>query len=205
MLVSRGVSAIFITRYTNFRKRDGFMKNNNKGFSLVELIITIAIMAILVGVMAPQLIKFIEKARVSADQRLLDAIYDAVVYAYVDPDVSADPDSWGIYARLSDPNNPLLLEELYTNSLFRTSKFYEEVVSTLGWDDLKQTTYLDFLKSSHDGTNAHIYLYYQGDFDNPVVMWITTTDFSGGKDTSHAPTIVDDSTMEEINHCIHIE
>ncbi|MBR3517707.1 MAG: prepilin-type N-terminal cleavage/methylation domain-containing protein, partial [Lachnospiraceae bacterium] len=29
---------------------------NNKGFSLVELIIVIAIMAILVGVMAPQLI-----------------------------------------------------------------------------------------------------------------------------------------------------
>ncbi|HAL02696.1 MAG TPA: hypothetical protein DCP07_05005, partial [Lachnospiraceae bacterium] len=34
---------------------------NNKGFSLVELIIVIAIMAILVGVMAPQLIKYIEK------------------------------------------------------------------------------------------------------------------------------------------------
>ncbi|MBO6205612.1 MAG: prepilin-type N-terminal cleavage/methylation domain-containing protein, partial [Lachnospiraceae bacterium] len=37
---------------------------NNKGFSLVELIIVIAIMAILVGVMAPQLIKYIEKSKV---------------------------------------------------------------------------------------------------------------------------------------------
>ena len=36
---------------------------NNKGFSLVELIIVIAIMAILVGVIAPQLILYIEKSR----------------------------------------------------------------------------------------------------------------------------------------------
>lgn len=185
--------------------RDNIKKNNNKGFSLVELIIVIAIMAIMVGIMAPQLIKYIEKSKVTADQHLLDAIYDAVVYAYVDPDVSSDSSSWGIYARISDPDNPLLLEELYTNSLFRTSRFYQEIITTLGWDDLQQATYLDLLKSSHDGTNAHIYLYYQGDFDNPVVMWITTTDSTGSKDTSYAPTTVSDATMDDIEHCIHIE
>ena len=32
-------------------------KRNNKGFSLVELIIVIAIMAILAGVLAPQFVK----------------------------------------------------------------------------------------------------------------------------------------------------
>lgn len=35
----------------------------NKGFSLVELIVTIAIMAVLVGVLAPAFIKYIAKAR----------------------------------------------------------------------------------------------------------------------------------------------
>ena len=34
----------------------------NKGFSLVELIIVIAIMAILVGVLAPQLLKNVERS-----------------------------------------------------------------------------------------------------------------------------------------------
>ncbi len=37
----------------------------NKGFSLVELIVTIAIMAVLVGVLSPALIKYIDKARES--------------------------------------------------------------------------------------------------------------------------------------------
>ena len=61
---------------------------NNKGFSLVELIIVIAIMAILVGVMAPQLIKYIEKTNQSADIQLCDSVKTAVTTAIMDPDVA---------------------------------------------------------------------------------------------------------------------
>lgn len=60
---------------------------NNKGFSLVELIIVIAIMAILVGVMAPQLIKYIEKTNVSSDTQLCDTVKSAVTTAIMDPAV----------------------------------------------------------------------------------------------------------------------
>ena len=42
-------------------------KLNNKGFSLVELIIVIAIMVILVAVLAPQFTKWVERSRVSTD------------------------------------------------------------------------------------------------------------------------------------------
>lgn len=60
---------------------------NNKGFSLVELIIVIAIMAILVGVMAPQLIKYVEKTNESSDAQLCDSVRTAITTAAMDPDV----------------------------------------------------------------------------------------------------------------------
>ena len=57
-------------------------KMNNKGFSLVELIIVIAIMAILVGVLAPQFLKYVEKSRISTDMQNVQAVKTAVE-AYV--------------------------------------------------------------------------------------------------------------------------
>lgn len=51
---------------------------NNKGFSLVELIIVIAIMAILAAALAPQLMKYIEKSRVSTDATSCSSIESCV-------------------------------------------------------------------------------------------------------------------------------
>ena len=64
---------------------------NNKGFSLIELIVVIAIMAILVGAMAPQVTKYIEKSRKSADAQALGTLYTAVLTELLDPDVTAKP------------------------------------------------------------------------------------------------------------------
>ena len=51
----------------------------NKGFSLVELIIVIAIMAVLVGVLAPQFIKYVEQSRKSTDIQNAESIKTAVL------------------------------------------------------------------------------------------------------------------------------
>ncbi len=57
-----------------------FKKLNNKGFSLVELIIVIAIIAILAAVLAPQFIRFLEDGRESTDVSMATNI-DTVVNA----------------------------------------------------------------------------------------------------------------------------
>lgn len=62
-------------------------KTNNKGFSLVELIIVIAIMAILAGAIAPALIKYIDKSRKSNDVSSAKTIKTAVETALGTEDV----------------------------------------------------------------------------------------------------------------------
>lgn len=59
-------------------------KKDNKGFTLVELVIVVAILAILVGILAPQYTKYVEKSRKSADVSNLDNIVSAVKVAAAD-------------------------------------------------------------------------------------------------------------------------
>lgn len=42
-------------------------KNNNKGFSLVELIVVVLIMGIIAVALAPQVMKWVDKARTNSD------------------------------------------------------------------------------------------------------------------------------------------
>lgn len=56
-------------------------KIDNKGFSLVELIIVIAIMAVLIGVLGPTLYKYVQKSKEATDITNLDTCV-SVVQAY---------------------------------------------------------------------------------------------------------------------------
>lgn len=59
-------------------------KKDNKGFTLVELVIVIAILAILVGLLAPQYTKYVEKSRKAADVANLENLVTAVKVAASD-------------------------------------------------------------------------------------------------------------------------
>lgn len=65
-------------------------KTDNKGFSLVELIIVIAIMVILVAVLAPQYLRYVEKSRVATDTQTTVEFINVLQVAAADPDAKLD-------------------------------------------------------------------------------------------------------------------
>ncbi len=63
-------------------------KKNNKGFSLVELIVVIAIMAVLMVVLAPAMLRYVEKTRAQKDASAVSEVIEAVNAALADEKIN---------------------------------------------------------------------------------------------------------------------
>ena len=53
----------------------------NQGFSLVELIVVVAIMAVLVGILAPAYLSYVEKTRRGADEDMAEEVRHSIEVA----------------------------------------------------------------------------------------------------------------------------
>lgn len=63
-------------------------KMNNKGFSLIELIIVIAIMAVLVAIIAPNLTKYLGSSKQKTDDKNIDEVEQQVKNTISDATIS---------------------------------------------------------------------------------------------------------------------
>ena len=61
-------------------------KDNNKGFSLVELIVVIAIMVVLIAVLGSTILGYVDKSKYSKDLQALDAVNTAVKSFVAEPE-----------------------------------------------------------------------------------------------------------------------
>jgi prepilin-type N-terminal cleavage/methylation domain-containing protein len=105
-------------------------KSSNKGFSLIELIIAIAILVILTGLLAPQFMRYIEKSREAKDVQTLDTVYEAVQAALADKDAYEDAIDTTKHQDLSTASKGETLSSLLVAS--SADDFEKELQANLG-------------------------------------------------------------------------
>ena len=66
------------------------MRENKKGFSLVELIIVMAIMVALIAVLAPQFVKYVQRARDSSVTDAAQNVYEMIKSEYALGNISGE-------------------------------------------------------------------------------------------------------------------
>lgn len=84
-----------------------YLSGEREGFSLIELIIVIAIMAILIGVIALAVIPYINSSRESKDKQALSSVYSAVRTALADEKIAKEttlPDDYADISTLTSLN-----------------------------------------------------------------------------------------------------
>ena len=121
-------------------------KKNNKGFTLVELVIVVAILAILVGLLAPQYTKYVEKSRKSADASNLEELVTSVKVAASDnaydvvqaTDTTYTLEMTSSGTKLTDKSGGTVPEGL-TNALaeYAGNNWEDTTLKSKGWTDKK--------------------------------------------------------------------
>lgn len=149
-------------------------ENDKKGFSLVELIIVMAIMAILVGIVASQVLPYMEKSRQSKDQQVLSNICTDVVSAIAQADQAVDNFS-GV--SVEDLSSGAVSGDAEANKVAPT---FKELHGTVAANDMSSTLKSKLAKDNNyavlidytvsAGSKGTVKVYVSGDTANKLTV-----------------------------------
>ena len=152
-------------------------KMNNKGFSLVELIVVIAIMAVLAVTFAPRLTAYVEKARKASDREVVHAILTATKLGVLEEDIERDFNALLADNTHSDEDTINLTADLiytvankaWTRATKITNKYAEHIQAVLGDFDLKSneaTSDTEILIEVDASDNIKVSILYDGSVED---------------------------------------
>ena len=108
-------------------------KLNNSGFSLVELIIVMAIMAILTVAVAPQYLKYVERSRKSVDVQTMASVVSAIEIYAADP--MADAATGDTQAIKVGDKTDVSTMTGYVGKALKNAGISEVVIKSKEWTD----------------------------------------------------------------------
>ena len=139
-----------------FQKKLANRKKDNKGFSLVELIIVIAIMAILVGIVGTQVIPYISKSKVAKDQQVLNSISTAGVTAYSENGLTGDLDIANVFATDLTGDAKKVADNIIATSGFADLNAFKAALGADGKDNITAVSF-KVTASTHKAETAVTY------------------------------------------------
>ena len=116
-------------------------KKDNRGFSLVELIIVIAIMAILVGVVGTQVIPYISKSKAAKDQQVLNSISTAGVTAYSENGLTGDLTIANVFATTLSGDAKKVADDIILTSGFADLDAFKNALGADGKDNITAVSF----------------------------------------------------------------
>lgn len=127
------------------------MRNSKKGFSLIEIIVTVAVMAALMAMLIPSFISAQYRTRVQQDETKFDSICTAFKSALGEPEVIKELkdycDDAKITVTLSVSNEGLIV---FGEGILEGNLKDSELESTTLWLNSYQSVGLTYTTESHD-------------------------------------------------------